>query len=178
MEKIIEGLSNNILLTALAFIMPWVLGCLMSILFSTTKKLDFIRKIFQIISLGFESLCPLITILVLFYVVGSSVRFSNAGFVFAALGLAISFIGYMPRRYDPQNSIMKNLLVNSIGLMSNIFKWSFCASIIGVMEMARAASNIAAHTCEYGTYFIVFAISFVVILTLELTRYLLKEYLK
>ena len=173
-----EGLLNNILLTVLSCIVPLLFGCLMTVLFALTKKLRFIRNIFQGTSLISESLCPAITIIVVFYLPGMVLANGLDRWLAVILGFTISFLGYMVKRYDQRDSILKNLLVNSLGLTSTVFKWSFVVGYVGVLDMLRAGTKYMAVTVSLWGVLITLAISFVILLVIEGIRYLLKELLK
>ena len=69
----------------------------------------------------------------------------------------------------------KNVAVNGIGLVSSIFKWSFCASFIGAVEMLRVANIQMSRTYDSSVFWTVMIISFAVVIILELMKFVAKE---
>lgn len=91
------------------------------------------------------------------------------------IGFTISFLGYMPTRYNSDYSLIKNIAVNGIGLVSSIFKWSFCASFVGTVEMLRVANIHLSKTYEPSSFWTAMIISFAVIVVLELMKFVAKN---
>lgn len=87
----------------------------------------------------------------------------------------LSFLGYMPTRYNSDYSLIKNIAVNGIGLVSSIFKWSFCASFVGTVEMLRVANIHLSKTYEPSSFWTAMIISFAVIVVLELMKFIAKD---
>lgn len=171
MSYLFEGLLNNVLLTVLSCILPIAVGILALIL---CQKHEGLNKKIKTASLLFESLCPMAFLMLLYFcIIGNTMK--NAQFLSLVVCFSISFIGYIPRRYDEKYSFGENIVIHSLGLISAIFKWSFCAGMILVKDMLSAASSIRAYTFEGGIYWVPLLISFIILLGLELTRYILKE---
>ena len=94
------------------------------------------------------------------------------------IALTFCFIGYMPSRYVDSYSLKKNIIYNMLGLYRNIFMWSFCASIIGCMDLLSASKQIMATTYYAEWYFVPFAFAFVVLLAIEIPRKIIKQKMK
>ena len=109
----------------------------------------------------------------MYYCVFAQTRLN--GIMVCIIGFTISFLGYMPTRYNSDYPFFKNIAVNGIGLVSSIFKWSFCASFIGAVEMLRVANIQMSKTYDPSSFWTAMIISFVVLLILELMKYVAKE---
>ncbi len=171
----IEGLTNNILITAGSCVIPLLIGILAYCLPAVFKK-EILSRIVRLFGVFFESLCPLAVLLFLFFLLG---KYSAVNMmVYTIIGFTICFIGYMPVRYDSRNSLVKNLVVNSLGLISTVFKWSFVSGTIGVLDLLRSAQMQVARTFDSTPYIYVFIISVAIIFFIELLRYIANELLK
>lgn len=168
-----EGLLNNFLITGGSCILPLVIGVASYFLCDKNKQLS---KLAHFCGAFFESICPLLTIVVLYYCVFGNVRLNSL--IVCIIGFSISFAGYMPARFSTDDSMLKNLAINGIGLFSTIFKWSFCVCFIGVRDMFNVANLQRARTYESNYLWIPFIISFGIIFILEIMRFVVKENMK
>lgn len=166
---LLEGLAKNLLITVFSSISPFLVGLFFNFM---CKRFPVSIKIARIVGLIFESLCPITTAMLVFW---SDLGWTiNDRFICCIIGFSISFIGYIPSRYRPEYSFTKNTVVNLLGLLSIIFKWSFCISIIGLNDLLEILTLLY-H--EEGCAF-VFLFSFFIILMLELAKFLAKKEMK
>jgi len=165
-----QGLINNALITVASCILPMVVGIASYFVCSKNESLS---KLAHLCGVIFESFCPVITILLMYYCIFSRTRLSAV--LVCIIGFSISFLGYMPTRYNSDYSFFKNAAVNGIGLVSSIFKWSFCASFIGTVEMLRVANIQMSRTYDPSSFCTAMIISFAVLLVLELMKFVAKE---
>ena len=165
-----QGLINNFLITVASCVLPLMIG---TAAYFVCSKNDVISKLSHLVGTLFESFCPVITIVLLYYCVFSQSRL-NATLV-CIIGFSLSFLGYMPTRYNSEYSFFKNTIVNGLGLISSILKWSFCASFIGVVELLRVANIQMSRTYDPSSFWTAFIISFVALLILELMKFFAKE---
>lgn len=168
-----EGLLNNLLITGGSCILPLMVGVASYFLCDKNKQLS---KLAHFCGMFFESLCPLLTIVVLYFCVLGNVGLNPL--IICIIGFSISFVGYMPARFSMDDSLLKNLAVNGIGLVSAIFKWSFCVCFIGVRDMFKVANVQRMSTYESNYLWIPFIISFGIIFILEIMRFVVKENVK
>lgn len=168
--SMIQGLLNNVLITVGSCLLPTIVGIAAYFVCSKNESLT---KLAHLCGVIFESFCPVITILLMYYCVFAQTRLN--GILVCIIGFTISFLGYMPTRYNSDYSFFKNIAVNGIGLVSSIFKWSFCASFIGAVEMLRVANIQMSRTYDPSSFWTAMIISFVVLLVLELMKYVAKE---
>lgn len=165
-----QGLLNNILITIGSCILPFAVG---TAAYFVCSRNEVLTKLAHLGGMFFESLCPIITIVIMHYCILSQTRLS-ASWV-CIIGFSLSFLGYMPTRFNSDYSLYKNTIVYGLGLASTIFKWSFCASYIGAVEMLRVANIQMARTYDPSSFWNAFIISFVTILILELMKFFAKE---
>ena len=93
--------------------------------------------------------------------------------------LILSFAGYMPARYTPEYSILKNILYHGLGMLSDIFKWSFTAHVIGFTGLYYFANIIRRQTYRMMESFIIpLIISIVILLFIEIARRIIKQFMK
>ena len=137
------------------------------------NKNESLTKIGRICGAFFESFCPIVTIVFLYYCVFGQLHINRI--LVCIIGFSISFIGYMPLRYEPKNSMIKNLVVNTLGLISTAFKWSFAAGMIAVADLLRYANMQMAKTYDVASFITVFIISFVLVFALETLKFILSE---
>ena len=168
--SLFQGLLNNILITIGSCILPMIVG--IAAYFICSKN-ELLTKLAHLCGVLFESFCPVITILLMYYCIFAQTRLSAIWV--CIIGFSISFLGYMPSRYNSDYSFFKNVAVNGIGLVSSIFKWSFCASFIGAVEMLRVANIQMSRTYEASSFWTAMIISFAVIVVLELMKFVAKE---
>jgi ABC-type arginine/histidine transport system permease subunit len=168
--SMMSGLLNNILITAGSCILPMVVGIAVCVVCNKNQSLS---KIAHIFGAFFESFCPIVTIVFLFYCVFGQLQLNRI--VICIIGFSISFMGYMPLRYEPKNSMLKNLAVNGLGLVSTAFKWSFAAGWIAVADLLKFASMQMAKTYDVASFVIVFFISFVIVFALEMIKVFVNE---
>jgi len=174
MMMLIDGFANNLIIMLLSAILPLAIG--IPLIFAAHRN-QTVGKVFHWISLPFECLCPAIFIVVCAFGFFASLPIDLV-LIPAIAAFTLSFIGYMPARYEPIYSIGKNIIYNTLGLFSAIFKWSFCASLIGAKDMLFSARNIASKTFTPDSYVIVLIASFAVILLFEIARRIVKQRMK
>lgn len=168
--SLFQGLLNNILITIGSCLLPMIVGIASYFVCSKNESLT---KIARICGAFFESFCPIVTIVFLYYCV--FVQLNANRILVCIVGFSISFIGYMPLRYEPKNSIMKNLVFNTLGLISTAFKWSFAAGMIAVADLLRYANMQMVKTYDVASFVTVFFISFVLVFILETLKVIVNE---
>ncbi len=164
-----EGLFSDFLLTLLSCVMPIAVGIGMSLLLRDNDEL---KKPVKFVSMFFESLSPAFVLLAIYFCILPAI---DSAFLISVIGFTVSFLGYMPLHANPKYSVMKNLIVNSIGLFQKVFMWSFCAGLIGSMGMYRAVSLCHISTFAMYPYWIGLLISSVILLACQLARYFAEE---
>lgn len=173
--SLFQALLNNIFITAVSCLLPLAVGFTAYWLCNKNEHLTMIARILGIL---FESFCPIVTIGFLYYCgLGQLNGQLNVNCILICIiGFSISFIGYMPLRYDPKNSIIKNLVVNTLGLISTVFKWSFTTGMIAVFDLLTYAKMARTFGVASSFVFIpVFFISFVLVLILETLKFIANE---
>lgn len=131
-KLVFQGSMTNILITVFSCILPLIAGVAINYLCSQSKEMSTVSKLGGIL---FESICPPIMLIAIYFIVFGR---GNVNSTFACiLGFNICFIGYIPAHYNENYSFKKNTIVNGIGLVSNIFKWSFISYIIGGRDILR-----------------------------------------
>jgi len=171
-ESFLKGLLNNFIITIGSSVVPMIVGVL-SYLYC--RKKASVPKYIRLLGIVFESFCPIIVIVFLIYKFFGSTILASFPIWIAITGFTISFLGYMLTRYNSDYSLAKNIVVNGIGLFSTVFKWSFLARSIGVVEMLGAFNMQVKTTYRTGSIWIVLIVSFIVIFILELMKYIAKE---
>lgn len=168
--SLFQGLLNNIFITVGSCLLPLAVGFAA---YWLCNKNESLTKIARICGAFFESFCPIVTIVFLYYCVFGQLNVNRI--LVCIAGFSISFIGYMPLRYEPKNSIIKNLVVNTLGLISTAFKWSFAAGMIAVADLLRYANMQMARTYDVASFVTVFFISFVLVFILETLKFIVNE---
>ena len=167
------GLLVNLLITVLSSIIPITVGFVLSVASAESEKLSKAGRIFGLV---FESLSPLVVLFLVYFGIPQIIGTTINSFVVSVIGFSICFIGYLPARYNGEYSPGKNIVVNSLGLLSTVFKWSLCVGYIGCSELLKNARSIIGMNYQFAfTYFLVFLISFAVLLVLEIAKFLAKE---
>ncbi len=172
-ELILSGILNNFLVTILSCIVPIITG---TFLIYISKNSNTASKIIRAISMIFESLSPFVLTLAMVYSV--FVRADINRTIICILVFSICFLGYLPTRVRLDYSFVKNMVVNSVGLLSTILKWSFCVSMIGVNELIHNSQKIMAITYNYSVYIFAFLIAFFSVLILKIFKFVLEEIMK
>lgn len=167
-----KGLLNNFIITIGSCVVPMIVGVL-SYLYCRKKAT--VPKYIRFLGIVFESFSPILTIMMLGYFIFGRAIPSVGPMAIAIIGFSISFLGYMLTRYNSDYSLTKNIVVNGIGLFSTVFKWSFLASSLGVVEMLGAFKQYESMRYTLEPFWIVFIVSFIVIFILEFMKYIAKE---
>ena len=171
-ETIIQGLINTILIVICSSVIPFITGLIFNLIAS---KSSVANNIFSWLSLPLEIICPVIFLIIIYYTIPSG----DISTVFIASAVfSIIFAGYMPARFSPSFSFGKNILYNGLGLVSSIFKWSFCVGYIGCMDLLKATQMIFARTYDYRYIWIPLVFVTGVLLVIEVGRRLVKQFMK
>ncbi len=170
---ILEGLTKNLLITLLSIQLPLGVGILLTVFANMNRT---VAKVFSWISLPAECLCPIVVLSAVYF--NSGLRNAAEMFIFSALIFSFCFIGYMPARHYEGYSFLKNILYNGLGLLSSVYKWSFCVGFIGMMDLLRAAQVAGSREYSGAPYWIVLAISVVILLIVETGRRFVKNLMK
>ena len=170
-----EGLSRNLLITALSAIIPLGLGVLFTFFASRNRIAE---TVFSWMSLPSECVCPVLTMLVLYYQVLADLGIDVSAIAAAVIAFTCCFSFYMPARFVRSDSFLKNVLVNGLGLLSSLFKWSFCVSFIGIVDMLKVASMMGNKAYNYWYYVIPFMVCLIIVGCLEAGKRLIKQFMK
>ena len=173
--EILKGLGNNILITFLTVLFPLMLGVGLAFL---QAKFKIFKTICSWLSLATECICPPLLIIAYFYI--PAVVFNSpvlSKFWAVVLALSACFIFYMPARYVDSYSMPKNLLYNGLGLISTVFKWSFLARIVMVIELGGYVQNFLSYGIIWPLLVALF-ITAAILLVLEAGRRAVKQFMK
>ena len=168
------GLLNNILITVLSAVLPLGAGIGSTFLLNAVKVKGF-RIAMRIVGALFYSLPPIVLLLVMYY---NGVMLRPDPMVSVVLALTVSHLGYFMLMYDPNASAGKNIAVNSLGLLSSLFAWSFAASMIGCRELLSIAKLGMTATFTTGSIIVALIIAAAALLALNIPRVILKETMK
>ena len=170
------GLGNDFLVTVISIILPLNIGIALTILMHFTRKSP-LPKIFRFLSILTEGLAPTAVLIFSHFCVFSS---SNSRFIPASVALSLCFMGYMIFRYNEQNSLVKNIVVNGIGLIADMLKWCFCIlGYVGIINLTKAANVYAGRTFDYFLpILLLLTISFIILAVLYIIRQICKEFMK
>ena len=168
-DTILKGFGTNFLLTLLSIIFPLGLGILFTFLCSKNRTL---AKVFHWVSLPFECICPVALMGAMYFFVFSNL---DSGLFPIVLTFNLAFLGYMPARYDRSMSAGRNIAYNGLGLVSAVYKWSFCVCIIAYIDLFYAANIVRSRIYQGIVMLIPLAVSFVVIAVIEVLRRIIKN---
>lgn len=172
---IAEGLGNNILITVLASIVPAAVGTGLTFLVGHVNKKG-LRLPLRIISGVLYSFAPIALMMFIFFNLMASVK--SSGILPAILAISISHLGFYMMCYDASASIPKNIVVNSLGMLTSAFLWSTAVGYIGGIDVVQACNMIRARTFDPGPIIYVLLICFGILVVLNVPRMILKEVMK
>ncbi|MBQ8605402.1 MAG: hypothetical protein IJ408_01575 [Clostridia bacterium] len=175
---LMEGFGNNIFITALSVIFPILIGILLTFIASKSKIAE---SVFSWLSMPFECICPALLLITVYYLIPYVFDLGIneiIKYVVIIVSFTTCFLFYMPARFVKSDSFLKNTLVNGIGLISAVFKWSFCLSFIGFLDLTRASQNIMAKYYNPLILLIPFAVSVLTLFVLELIKRFIKQFMK
>ena len=172
---LIEGFTGTFVLVISSLIIPLVIGIVLTI---CGTKNSTVEKVFSWISLPFECLCPLILFYIIYFTVPIYLGIYTTSFLCCISTLSVCFIGYMPSRINQNYSVLKNILYYGLGLLRNIFFWSFTSSVIGYLDLFKAAQMVTATTYKMEFCFIPFVFSFGFVMVIEVARRIVKQCMK
>ena len=174
-KMFLEGLGNDLLIVSLSAIFPLMVGIGLTTLLHFTRRTP-VPKIFRYLAIFTEGLAPTVILLICYF----EILLNAPGVVGAVVALSVCFAGYMVFRYDERDSLLKNILVNGIGLVADLFKWSF--SILGyvaIVDITRAANLYRCTTYSMWTPFLLLlVITFAILAFLYLVRQICKDVIK
>ena len=169
-KYLLEGFAGNCLIVMLSCILPLGLGVVFTLVASRSRTA---AKVFRWVSLPFECLCPAALMTAMYFAVFA--YYVDSGLVAIVFAFALSFFGYMPARYHEADSFAKNLLVNGLGLISAMYRWSFCAGLIAYKDLLRGADIIRSRTFVGWVTLIPLFVSFFMLLVPEIVIRILKQ---
>ncbi len=175
--SLIRGFGYDLLVTVLSVFFPLLVGCGLTVLMHF-KRAGALPKVFRYLSVLTEGLAPAAVLLFCYF--GLFGRSEIPPFLVASVALSVCFTGYMVYRYEARDSLLKNLLVNGIGLVADLLKWSFCTlSFITIQNVTRAVGNVVSRTYEpFIPYFVLVLFTFGILFVLHAARQILKDVLK
>ena len=174
MQIVFSGFGNNMLITFLASILPIAIGIGLTFLMNAVKSKG-LRILFRIIAVLFYCLAPLILMLLSYRVVFMTVRTALLSIVVA---LTISHIGYFVMRYDSNATAAKNIVINSLGVLSSVFLWSTVSGYVGFNDIVKACNFISSMEYDFSYYWIALIVCFLVLAVINIPRMILKEKIK
>ena len=179
LEMLLKGFGVNILITAATVCLLLIPGILLTFL---AKKFPVIGKIFGWLSIPWECICPVAMIVWLSFLDPTArIMLGEINIyrcLLVILSLILAYMGYMPARFVPEYSFLKNVLYNGFGMISAVFKWSFCAFIIGCPDLLHYARCVSITHYRYGIVLTALAASFVCLFVIELLRRIIKQFMK
>lgn len=179
---IFKGISINILTTIIASIFPILAGCLLTYV---SKNNNAMIKPIKIIGNVFESFSPIIMMTLIAYI-SYHTKLAYYATIFSLntmcyIGLSLAFVGYIPSRINNDNSFQKDMVVNSLGLLANAFKWSFCIGLVAnvrelyVSVIHQALIQGGRRPEMLFAVLISVLFSFIILFVLKMLRLLLEE---
>ena len=165
---IISGVLQNIWLTVLSCIIPILVGVVVTYASKNNVALAKPIKLFGYI---FESFSPIVLIVVLFYCLFAG----GNRFLICVISFSIAFMGYIPSRLVQERSLVKDIAVNSVDLLSHAFKWSFCTRVIALMELLGSMTRVIQSSNQTGVVWLGLIISFAIVLLLKAVQFILEE---
>lgn len=181
---ILSGLGTNVLIVILSSILPLVVGIGLTVLMHYKRKTA-LPKVFRYVSILTEGIVPLVLLNMVYYEYPKLVRAVDPSFLHvepttaALMALSVCFMGYMVFRYDERDSLVKNLVVNGIGLFADLFKWCFSiVAFIGVDDMIRINSWYLRVTPRFGVLIPALIIGMAILIPLYIGRQLCKDFMK
>lgn len=174
MQIVFSGFGKNLLITVLASILPIATGIGLTFLMNAVKSKG-LRIAFRLIAVFFYCLAPLALLIILYFLLFASIRNPMPPVVAA---LTLSHLGYFVMRYDKSATALKNILVNSLGLLSSVFLWSTTVGYVGVIDVVKACTNISGVRYNYSYCWIALLICFLVLAVINIPRMILKETMK
>ena len=192
MEMIImllKGLLLNVVITAIAAVVPLVLGILLSLLAGKAKVF---ASICSWLNIGCEAIAIPLLICVVYYLPGILFGFQSIDQFFytriavedmgrilsVVLVLGMAFFWYMPAKYNTAYSCVKNILYNGLGLISNLFKWSFVACVLSCTDLFRVALNFTVAKADIFPLLIALLITGIFLGVIALARAIIKQFVK
>ncbi len=180
---ILSGLGTNVLIVILSSILPLVVGIGLTVLMHYKRKTA-LPKVFRYVSILTEGMVPLIILFVMFLSYPQLVQMVDPIFrveptTAALMALSVCFMGYMVFRYDERDSLVKNLVVNGIGLFADLFKWCFSiVAFVGVPDMVGQARIYIGSTYRFTIYIYLLIIGMAILIPLYIGRQLCKDFMK
>ena len=92
--------------------------------------------------------------------------------------LSLAFLWYMPAKYNHEFSFIKNVLHNGLGLISNMFKWTFISSMLMIPDLLQNTRELVATKALVFPLIISFIIVSVIIGILEIGRVAIKQFME
>ena len=179
LELFLRGFGTNVLITILAAIVPITAGILLSLLARVNSK---VSAVISAISIPFESILIPVAITICYYALIRIIHIGNARVLrtfLVVFVLALTHWLYMPARYNEHFSFLKNILYNSLGLLSSLFKWSFVSFTIGVADAFSASRNVYAITFDgFWSFWVTLLGAFCILFFVEIARWLIKTFMK
>ena len=174
LPKILSGLLNNFLLMFLSSIIPAGIGIGLTLLMKSVGTKG-IRLTFRIIGAVFYSMAPIVLLLYLYFFVAVQIGLS---ILIIVLALTIPHLGWFAMFFDAEASAAKNIVVNTLGLLSSTFMWSMVSNFIGYRDIVGVSNYIRGMTYNVSSLLIVLLITVIILAALNVPRMILKEKMK
>ncbi len=171
-----EGILTSLTLVGLSVILPLICGIGFTVLMHFTRK-NIIHRVVRYLAVFTECLAPSCLVVFIYYMVARTMDIEP--FITVVATLSLSLLLYMPHRYESRDSLLKNIIVNSLGLIISAFKWSLAiCSLIGVRDIVLVSRHMMARTFASWYNFVPLIFGIIVLVILHLVRNLCKDLLK
>lgn len=168
-----SGVLTTLLIVFISSIIPILVGIASKFVIKQNEQLIGLSKI---AGTFFESISPIVLLCSLYFCVFA--RSGMPSIVVSCIGFSLCFLGYIPYRLNSENSLGKDIVVNTVGLIAELFKWSFCVNIIGVFDAFGTIRMLMARTYEYYPMLILLLFTLIVIFALNIIKLVLEERMK
>ena len=165
---IISGLLRNLMIMLLSSLLPAAVGVGMTFVMQGVKKSG-TRLRLRVVSVIFYCFSPMLLMLCFFY------KLSLSAMPALILALTVSHLGFFMICYDHAASVLKNIVVNFLGLLSSTFLWSLSGALVGYDELLHTANALTARTFETVYFVYGLAMAFAVLAAVNIPRMILKE---
>ena len=172
--EVLQGLKINFWLTIVSFIVLLTIGIPLSL---AVKKNDYSRKIFMWINIPFNCICIPIFFLYYYLVHFAFGVVTVSRFLIVVSAMIFAYLLYLPSKYNVSFSFVKNILYNSLGLLSILFKWSFVSMILVLSDGLEITMKLTAVGLVTPSIFLLL-ITFILLLVIEIGRVLIRELMK
>lgn len=161
---LLKGLFNTAIITVVSCIIPGIIGVVFN---SKAENNNSLQAVGKVVGNVFNSFSIIPLLCCLFYVVFKT---SVNAVIISCIAFSLAYIGYMPAHYNQHDSVQKNIVVNGIGMVSSILKWSPCVAFIGCNDLFSSARIIFSRTYSTVFFVIVLGVYFAILLVINFAK--------